>query len=70
MKNPDETVERVRTMNYDQLIAAAGLVPPVSRSTYLYVDTDGEIVCIPMERGGTPDDEYFSIGFADKLRGS
>lgn len=70
MKNPDETVEQVRRMDYDQLVEAAGLTgKPVPHSTYLYVDTDGDIVSISMERGGEPADEYFSIGFAHKLRG-
>lgn len=58
-----------QAMSYQELIAAAGVERPTA-STYLYVDTDGQITS--MEKGGAwdvPCDEFESIGYAFQLRG-
>lgn len=70
MNDPDVTYDAARKMSYDELLAAAGLSPrDVKPSTYLYVDMDGDIVWSSVEIGGTPSDEYVSLGYATRLRG-
>lgn len=71
MSNPDVTYDKARKMTYDELLAAAGLKRgDVKPTTYLYIDTDGGIAWTSVERGGTPADEYVSLGYATRLRGS